>query len=114
MPVRIAITTSDGDYIDQHFGRATRFLLVDLDREGYRAVRWEQALPAPRGEGHGETLGKNVALLQDAKILLTAKIGPRAAREAERKGLSVMETSDSVEAFLAGLLQSAYFVRTYL
>jgi nitrogen fixation protein NifX len=76
MEVRVALASSDGITVDQHFGRASRFLIYRL-RDGL----WEHLedrvnRPACAGQEHGHhTLERSAELLLDCRGVAVAQIG---------------------------------------
>ncbi len=71
--IRMAVASSNGAIIDQHFGQAEVFYVYDVDSEGAKEVgRRVVAENALAGEGVRETI---IRILADCKLLLAEKIG---------------------------------------
>jgi len=92
--MKVAFATTDGCLIDEHFGRAGRFAVLDFTPEGYAALPdlvfadgRDAAVESTRGRGdaHDEAVERKVEQLGDCRLVyLTAIGGPSAARMARR------------------------------
>ncbi len=72
-PIRIAVASSDGTTVDQHFGQAESFYVYDVSAAGaVEVARREVAKNALPNEGVRETI---IRMLADCKLLLAEKIG---------------------------------------
>ncbi|MDR0554917.1 MAG: dinitrogenase iron-molybdenum cofactor biosynthesis protein [Treponema sp.] len=94
---RIAVTSADGVLVNQHFGHAEFFYIIDIDRDGSFTVA-EKRKTAPWcvpgvQEKDAEPGGSGIAdSIKDCAAVLTARIGPPARKKLELAGLSVFET----------------------
>ncbi|MDQ7990434.1 MAG: nitrogenase cofactor biosynthesis protein NifB [Candidatus Dactylopiibacterium sp.] len=89
--VRMAVASRDGRHVDQHFGHAERFHILEVDGEG---VRWLGERAAARycgGEAEcGEQdnlLARTVATLADCEVVLCARIGMAPWQALESAGI---------------------------
>jgi nitrogen fixation protein NifX len=92
--MKVAFATTDGCLIDEHFGRAGRFAILDFTAEGYTllpdlvfAAGRDAAVQSTRGQGgaHDNALEQKVERLGDCRLVyMTAIGGPSAARMARR------------------------------
>lgn len=104
---RIGLATSDGIVVNQHFGRAAQFAIVDVDGGGkIRFVEKREVAPVCAGRDHNEEqLQANIEKLRDCRYILVSRIGPEAANALERHGISAFEIpgviQDSVNKLLA-------------
>jgi nitrogen fixation protein NifX len=97
--MKVAFATTDGLLVDEHFGRAGRFALLDFTPEGYTALPdlifaegRDAAVESTRGRGdaHDTAVEAKVERLGDCRLVyLTAIGGPSAARMARRGILPV-------------------------
>ncbi|MFA4943425.1 MAG: NifB/NifX family molybdenum-iron cluster-binding protein [Lentisphaeria bacterium] len=109
--MKIAITTS-GDSLaaplDSRFGRAPRFLLLELADGSFTLVDNRQNLDA--AQGAGIQAAQNLAAT-GARALITGHCGPKAFRVLQAAGIQVYTTpgaptvAAAVEAYRAGRLQ---------
>nr|WP_279383518.1 NifB/NifX family molybdenum-iron cluster-binding protein [Methanobacterium formicicum] len=55
MSIKVAVASSDGKYINQHFGMASQFLIFQLDDNGtHKFLELRENKPACSTEGHSE------------------------------------------------------------
>jgi nitrogen fixation protein NifX len=80
MSIKIAVASSDGKYINQHFGMASQFLIFQLNDDGtHKFLELRKNKPACSTEGHSElSLEESVKLISDCQAVLTSQIGPGA------------------------------------
>ncbi|MDR1978506.1 MAG: hypothetical protein LBQ42_07215 [Synergistaceae bacterium] len=71
---KIAVASTDGINIDQHFGRAEHFYVYEIDDDG--VAREERRCLPPQAVG--DRLEAAVKLLSDVSYVLCAQIGPHA------------------------------------
>lgn len=90
--MKVAFSTTDGTHINEHFGRAERFVVYDFSREGYRRLDDKMIAPGgsfeeTKGTGplHEKVVNARVEFLSDCKIIYVTMIGaPSAARLVQR------------------------------
>ena len=107
MGFRAAVTTSDGQLIDLHFGQTQRFLVIDVAEDGaYEALEWRPA-PEKRVDAQGchGWFDEVVKVLPDVDYVLTAKIGPRPHRALSAAGITPLESPENLQEALAGLVR---------
>jgi predicted Fe-Mo cluster-binding NifX family protein len=112
MAWRIAVTSADDVFINQHFGRARWFFIKDLQSSGAGLPVERRDISQVCGSGdHGESVWPEVmAALGDCKALITAKIGPGPRKRLELAGVSVYEQPARIDEALKML--AAYYART--
>lgn len=80
MSYKIAIASSDGKFVNQHFGRATQFLIVELKDDGsYEFLETRKNKPACTVEGHDATIDESLDIISDCEAVLVSQVGPGAA-----------------------------------
>lgn len=105
MPHRIALASSDGKVINQHFGHADRFHIVDLNEDNYAFVETRHHLPACNNqEHHNNSFDSILELLADCEGVFVSRIGLGAASYLNAKGLRVFEAPYPIESVLNQLL----------
>jgi len=108
MSYRVAVTTSDGENIDQHFGMAASFLIIEINEEegvwkemGRRFVLDEtdqnddnmSDFSSQNCSGHFEPhLNRVVELLKDCSYLLTERIGRKPYKVLQQNGINSLES----------------------
>ncbi|GHU18205.1 dinitrogenase iron-molybdenum cofactor biosynthesis protein [Spirochaetia bacterium] len=128
MSWRIAVTSADGVLINQHFGHARWFFIIDIERDGSSTITEKRdvtpwcdienhggsehscggkdascATPGPGGNGIADSI-------TDCIAVITAQIGPPARKKLELAGISVFEEPAKIEDAVKKL--AAYYVKT--
>ncbi|GAB4316168.1 MAG: NifB/NifX family molybdenum-iron cluster-binding protein [Methanobacteriaceae archaeon] len=80
MSFKVAVASSDGKFINQHFGKATQFLIFEIkDHTKYKFLETRSNDPACDIDGHTENaMMQTVKLLSDCEAVLASQIGPGA------------------------------------
>lgn len=96
---KIAVASSDGIVVNQHFGHADKFLIFEVTSyESYRFIEKRSVEPVCSYGNHDDgKLIENLQKIQDCKYLLVSRIGAGAFTQAERLGITPMELPDMIE-----------------
>lgn len=96
---KIAVASSDGIVVNQHFGHSDKFLIFEAEDSGsYRFIETRNVKPVCNFENHDDgQLTENLRKIQDCKYLLVSKIGISASVQAEKFGIAPMELPDMIE-----------------
>jgi predicted Fe-Mo cluster-binding NifX family protein len=99
---RLAVATSDGFTVNEHFGHAKFFRVYDINQSGSDFIEVRDAVAACQHRlGHDTTrFDKIIELLSDCDALLVQKIGEGAAAYLIAKNVRVFEVSGSIDAVL--------------
>ncbi|MGB9937704.1 MAG: NifB/NifX family molybdenum-iron cluster-binding protein [Methanobacterium sp.] len=85
---RVAIASSDGKFVNQHFGRAQQFLIVDINEDGsYDFIELRKNAPACHAEGHDSSMEDTINLISDCEGVLVSQVGPGAADNLISRGI---------------------------
>lgn len=105
---RIAISSIDNEYVDEHFGHALYFQIYDIYPDGYRFVETRNSFGTCRGncEGGFEHIYNK---LTDCEAVFTLKIGEHAAAYMISKNIRVFEARGKVDELLEQLQQNEEF-----
>ncbi len=97
----MAIATSDDKVINQHFGKARRFIIIESDGEEIKVLEVRENRPACGSVeygGHAEdVLEKSVSLINDCDAVLCSRIGGGAAEELQSRGIEPVEAPGFIE-----------------
>lgn len=93
--MKIAVSSTDGKTVDQHFGHAQRFLIYEWD--GYNVTLKEERdveqfcrHDIPNNHLYdGNRMQKIFAVIEDCDALITEMIGPVPKKELEKKGMHI-------------------------
>ncbi|WP_053239773.1 NifB/NifX family molybdenum-iron cluster-binding protein [Pleomorphomonas koreensis] len=98
--VRVAIGTSTGARVSEHFGHATRFEIWEVSPAGSRYLESRSNRPAC-GSGCGdraeEVMDASVTLIADCKAVVVSRLGECAINRLTRLGILAFETDDTVD-----------------
>lgn len=99
MTERIAIGSSDGQWIDQHFVNCLQFFVYDVSDDGQWTLLEVRKNEGPGiMDGHNEKqLQKTVTLLSDCQKVLVGRIGPGANQALKDLGISSSTTFISIK-----------------
>jgi len=107
--LKIAFSTSGNDLdapMDTRFGRASRFLVYDLEEETFKVIDNSGSRSVTQGAGiqAAETVARS-----GAKALITGNCGPKAFSALSTAGIAVYNTnapsvSSALEQYRAGRL----------
>ncbi len=95
---KIAVATSDGIVVNQHFGHADKFYIYEIRDNIFTQIEIRHTKPACISREHDEnTVTKNLELIKDCKFLLVSRIGVYAQQQAENLGITPFELPVMVE-----------------
>lgn len=108
---RIAVATSDGVTVNEHFGKAKFFRVYELDGSGYRYAETRDAVEAcQHRRTHSETdFDRVISLLSDCQALFVQKIGEGAAAYLISRNVRVFEVNSSVDLLLKKVISDNLF-----
>lgn len=107
MEYKVAIASTDGKVVNQHFGRAVEFYIVEVDscRMEFEFKEKRKSSPVCKGGDHNDnTLEEAVERLEDCHYVLVSKIGYRAQSMFEQKGIGVFELPGVISESITKLL----------
>ncbi|ATW28009.1 NifB/NifX family molybdenum-iron cluster-binding protein [Candidatus Formimonas warabiya] len=105
MSFRVAAASSDGKFINQHFGRASQFYIFEIRDDQYHFVELRKNVPPCGGGEHDEdTLRKSVNLIGDCRVVLVNQIGPGAASVLNSRGIQSFRVQNFIEEALEKLI----------
>ncbi|HEY3425950.1 MAG TPA: NifB/NifX family molybdenum-iron cluster-binding protein [Negativicutes bacterium] len=108
---RVAIASTDGVEINEHFGRAKQFLIYEIDEAGaYKFLERRENIFDDANDRHVAT----ARLLADVEVVLVNKIGPVAEQELQRQGVMALTVSGSIEKALTAYAKRGKFIRNYV
>lgn len=109
MKYRIAAASTDGIVVNEHFGRAQKFVILEVDEEKQiRRIETRTVNPVCRGGEHEEgALAEVVKKLADCRYVLVSRIGSGAEAALAQQGIEAYEIpgiiEESIEIFYNGL-----------
>lgn len=106
MTKRIALVSTDGKVINQHFGHAEAFHVFDLTEEGWNFVETRTSPACCQDHEHTTARFDHVlTLLADCEAILAAQIGTGAAQYLESHGKKVFQAGGFIPDVLDELIR---------
>lgn len=104
MSIKAAIASRDGKFINEHFGRAERFLIFELDGNGYTFIEERASKKICSGGEHEDhDFDATATLLRDCRAIIISKIGFGASNYMESRGFELFEAGMPIEDALVKL-----------
>jgi predicted Fe-Mo cluster-binding NifX family protein len=96
--MRVAVASSDGENVDQHFGHAQRFLIYEVADPDTQLLEVRENAPAcsEDRDGPDDPMLRTVELIADCAVVLVVRAGPCAAELLLAQGIRWIETSASI------------------
>ena len=86
--LKVAVASTDGTLVDEHFGRARVFRIYEVEEDGLsRLVEQREVAPLERSGGTAHGSDAAVERLADVNAVLAAQIGPHAQGALTRRGI---------------------------
>lgn len=110
MAYKVAVASSDGKVINQHFGRATQFLIFQINDNKPEFIELRNTAPFCNGGEHDDNkLLSSAELLTDCRAVLVSQIGNGAVQVLKSKGVDAFDIKDLIEDALHSLIK--YYAR---
>ncbi len=102
MSFRVAVASSDGKVVNQHFGHAEQFIIFDVKNGTEYSFIENRKInpPCNFGEHNQNTLEEAVDRISDCNYVLCYQIGRGAESILEEKGISAYTIGDYMETAL--------------
>lgn len=105
MAYRIAVASTDGIVVNQHFGHAERFHIIEIDDNTYRFIGTREVERVCQGHFHNDSsFDKVIDVLSDVHAVVVAKIGSGASQQLESRGLTVYEAPFPIEPLVEKII----------
>jgi predicted Fe-Mo cluster-binding NifX family protein len=105
--IRIAVASSDGKVVNQHFGAADQFFIFGYDGEklAFLETRKAEAV-CVEGKHDNEALAQKARLIGDCGYVIGSRIGPGAVPALFAEGIRACVDADFIESALEKLKTS--------
>lgn len=106
MSYNIAISSTDGKFVNQHFGHTEKFIIVEVENSKKYRFLEERNVKAPCsfGEHEENTLEKAVKVLADCKYVLCSQIGGGASRVLEENKIRAFVITTFIDEALEQIM----------
>ena len=108
---KVAVATTDGITINEHFARASEFIVYDVSADGTYTQVEKITVKELDGEDPHELLDNTVKLLEGVETVLAAQIGPRAVKALQIRGIIGFGIGGSVDSALKSYAKRSKFVK---
>lgn len=92
--MKIAFCTNDMETVDEHYGRATKVAVYDIDANSYSLSEVREFPEAAEGTEHKLDTGSKAEALADCAILYVAQIGGPAAANVIKNKIHPVKVSE--------------------
>jgi len=98
--MQIAIASTDGDTVNEHFGKAERFLIYDCTEARLTLLGIQPVVPLSPGDPQPpfdpERMAATIAALKGCARVYCTRIGERPQQELERAGIALVVTTGPI------------------
>ncbi len=92
--MKVAVVSSDGKVINQHFGNASRFLIFEVNGGEIQFIEVRETTPLCGSADYGnkdDVLCGIIYLIKDCEAVLCARIGRKPRDELRKNGINPIE-----------------------
>jgi nitrogen fixation protein NifX len=109
---KVAVASTDGISINEHFGRSKEFLIYEVDEGGeYTFLERRENIPPDSKDSHSHIVSTTAELLADVEVVLVKQIGPGAEQELRNKGVIALSVNSSIEKALHAYGKRGRFIK---
>lgn len=108
MSYKIAVASSDGKVVNQHFGHSKQFIVFEVEDTGIWSFK-ETRITNPvcsNGEHKESSMQQAVSLLSDCKVVIVSQIGFVAEQALKAEGVLAYTISDFIDIALTEVVNS--------
>lgn len=96
----IAVASTDGEKVDEHFGQANRFWIYDVSGSAHSLIMVRNVRPLSTGDRNhpfdSARMRELMEVLHDCERVYCTKIGDRPRRELEAAGITPVISTDPI------------------
>ena len=100
----IAVASTDGEMVNEHFGKATRFWIFDISQSKHTLIMVRNVEPFSTGDKDHPfdpmRMGEIYDAIKDCERVYCTKIGERPRQELEEAGITTVIYKDSISSIL--------------
>lgn len=89
--MKIAVASSDGKTVDQHFGQSCHFLIFQIGKKGLEFIELREKSKKPVYD-HEYRWKRGLDVIKDCKVIFCRRIGEEPRKELEELGIEVVES----------------------
>nr|WP_092071843.1 NifB/NifX family molybdenum-iron cluster-binding protein [Dendrosporobacter quercicolus]NSL49468.1 dinitrogenase iron-molybdenum cofactor biosynthesis protein [Dendrosporobacter quercicolus DSM 1736]SDM30372.1 Predicted Fe-Mo cluster-binding protein, NifX family [Dendrosporobacter quercicolus] len=108
---KVAVVSTDGVVINEHFGKAREFFIYEVQENGeYQLIEQRASIAGCSGGGGGHQQ-RAAELLADVEVVLAAQIGPGAEQQLRNYGVIALTVASSIDKALQAYGKRGRFIR---
>jgi nitrogen fixation protein NifX len=106
MSYRIAIASSDGQSVNQHFGQAENFLIYEVSEGNIEFIEDREVTAEPNNYDHSDVRIDHILnLISDCKIVFALRIGEQVVRKLNARDIKTFPVNFSLNHIFTTLLK---------
>jgi nitrogen fixation protein NifX len=107
--MKIAVASSDGETVDQHFGQASHFLIFQMGKGGLKFLELREKSKKPIYD-HEYRWKRGLDILKDCRVVFCRRIGDEPRQKLNEIGIDVVESkketiSDAITGYLTSVIE---------
>jgi nitrogen fixation protein NifX len=107
MSYKIAVASLDGKFVNEHFGRAKEFHIVEVSESKYEYLETRKNMPAKQYDNrHDYAISEAIELIADCRFVLVSQIGPGAEKIVTAKGITPYVIPNFIDDALRQIISS--------
>ena len=109
MIYKVALASTDGKIVNQHFGHAEKFHIIEID-DNYRYLETRLVSACCKGNEHEISAFELVAeALRDVQAIVVSRIGKGASDYMESKGFVIYEAPYPIDAVMDKIVTEKWY-----
>lgn len=108
---KVAIASTDGVSVNEHFGRAQEFFIYEVNEKGEYELLENRKVVQQSNDNTGKHGATSAALLTDVEVVLVAQIGPGAEQQLRVQGVIALSVNSSIEKALQAYGKRGKFIK---
>lgn len=111
MAHRVAFASTDGIVVNEHFGRADRFHIAEIEDDGtWKFIESRDVTPVCNGGDHeSEAFDRVLHRLKDVEAIVVSKIGDGASGYLESRGKTVYIAPFLIRPLLSKIIEDKLY-----
>lgn len=109
---KVAVASTDGFVINEHFGRANEFLIYEVNDSGSYTLLETRQIVQKSADSHDQGVAAKTVLLADVEVVLVAQIGPGAEKILRQRGIIALTITGTIEKALSAYGKRGKFIKT--
>lgn len=108
---RVAVASTDGITIDEHFGRSKEFWLYEVAESGLYTFLERRQIPEDIHAFHKHAASRAIEILSDVEVVLAAQIGRQAELELQARGILSLAVNSLVAKALVAYGKRGKYIK---